>query len=157
MKNSFMHKLTTSIILNRSDTRADPTDFSIASYCKTAYKRYLGRGNRKVTPSCVVLEESLVSLSFWSLSLVSLSFWSFICRIGIPVTNSRRIGILLEFVTGIPILLEFVTCIRLLLVFVKYPSPSGVCQVSLSFGSLSLISLSFWILSLPHLLKFTWE
>ena len=56
MRNSFMHVLTTSIILNRCDTRADPIDFSPASCSKASYRGYLGRGNRKVIPSCVVLE-----------------------------------------------------------------------------------------------------
>jgi P2X purinoceptor 7 len=48
-------------ILNRVDIRADPADFSDRSYRKAAYRQYilwahkhLGRGNRKVAPSCVV-------------------------------------------------------------------------------------------------------
>ena len=57
------HFQLTIAILDWSDTRADPVDYSPASYRKAAYRRfilyhngYLGRGNRKVIPSCVVLE-----------------------------------------------------------------------------------------------------
>ena len=36
---------------HRCDTRADPIDFSPASYSKASYRGYFGRGNRKVIPS----------------------------------------------------------------------------------------------------------
>ena len=46
-------------IHNRADIRADPIDYSPASYRKAAYRQfilgYLGRRNRRVVPSCVVL------------------------------------------------------------------------------------------------------
>ena len=48
-------------IVNRSDTFVEPVDYSPASYRKTTYRQfilwregYLGRGNRKVVPSCVI-------------------------------------------------------------------------------------------------------
>ena len=48
-------------ILDRSDFYGDVVDFSPASFRKAAYRQYimfshgyLGRGNRKVAPSCVV-------------------------------------------------------------------------------------------------------
>ena len=48
-------------IVNRSDTFVEPVDYSLSSYRKAAYRRFilwkeghLGRGNRKVLPSCVV-------------------------------------------------------------------------------------------------------
>jgi len=48
-------------IVNRSDVFADDPDFSPSSYRKAAYRQwilrnhgYLGRGSRRVVPSCVV-------------------------------------------------------------------------------------------------------
>ena len=48
-------------ILNRADIRNDPADNSTRQFRKAAYRQfildkygYLGRGNRKVVPSCVV-------------------------------------------------------------------------------------------------------
>ena len=46
----------------RCDIRADEPDYSTQSYRKAAYRQYtlwkfgkLGRGNRKILPSCVVI------------------------------------------------------------------------------------------------------
>lgn len=56
------HLILTLAILQRADIRADPVDYSPASYCKAAYRQYilmthgyLGQGIRRVVPSCVVL------------------------------------------------------------------------------------------------------
>ena len=50
------------VIRARFDIRADEPDYSTQSYRKAAYRQYmlwkygkLGRGNRKILPSCVVL------------------------------------------------------------------------------------------------------
>ena len=56
------HMVLSVAIHNRADIRADPIDYSPGSYRKAAYRQfilwahgYLGRGNRRVVPSCVVL------------------------------------------------------------------------------------------------------
>ena len=55
------HMVLTLGILDSADTRADPVDYSPAKYRKIAYRHYilwnygyLGRGVRRVIPSCVV-------------------------------------------------------------------------------------------------------
>ena len=55
------HSVLTVAIHNRADIMADPINYSPASYRKAAYRQYilkeyghLGRGNRRIIPSCVV-------------------------------------------------------------------------------------------------------
>ena len=55
------HPVWTTAIHNRCDIRADPIDYSPASYRKAAYRQFilwqhghLGKGNRRVIPSCAV-------------------------------------------------------------------------------------------------------
>ena len=56
------HSVLTVAIHNRADIMADPISYSPSSYRKAAYRQYilwvygyLGRGNRRVIPSCVVM------------------------------------------------------------------------------------------------------
>ena len=58
----FDQQVLTIAIHQRSDIRADPIEYSSESYRKAAYRQYilwiykkLGRGNRRICLSCVVL------------------------------------------------------------------------------------------------------
>ena len=60
-------------IHNRSDIRADPVDYSPASYRKAAYRQYilwahgyLGRGKQTCSSLlCCVSNSEMVSLTYW--------------------------------------------------------------------------------------------